>query len=195
MIKKALILFICAIMMVSGCGKGGSSDNRPNGNSVSEAANDLSDSQIGQDEFHGISYRISDSWVKDTQTDADAVYYTPDGDSKDDVVIMLLYTDFSGKGVYSVYSVSDVYEKMVEGLKNTDGITDITSESVKINGLDVMAAKYKQGSDTDVFSAVQYFFAVPEQEGLLTCGYVIRDGVKDVYNDDYMAMLKSMKLP
>jgi hypothetical protein len=61
--------------------------------------------------------------------------------------------------------------------------------------MDVTVAKYKQGSETDDFNAVQYFFALPEQEGLLTCGYVIRSNVKDIYFDDYMAMVNSVKLP
>ena len=195
MFKKAFVLFICAMMMISGCGKGGSAENRSAGNNTQEAEKDTSDLRTAQEEFHGITYQISDEWVKDTQTDADAVYYMPADDSKEDVVIMLLYTDFEGKGVYTVYSVSDVYEKMVEGLRNTEGISGITSESVQMNGMDVTVAKYKQGSEADVFDAVQYFFAMPDQEGLLTCGYVIRSDVKDLYYEDYMALINSIRLP
>jgi hypothetical protein len=195
MIKKVFVLFICAMMMVSGCGSGDSADKQSEVNYTQEAAKDTAGSPVVQDDFHGITFQISDRWVKDTQTDEDAIYYMPADDSNEDVVIMLLYTDFSGKGVYTVYSVNDVYEKMVEGLGKTDGISNITSENVSVNGMDVTVAKYKQGSETDDFNAVQYFFALPEQEGLLTCGYVIRSNVKDIYFDDYMAMVNSVKLP
>jgi hypothetical protein len=195
MIKKVFVLFICAMMMVSGCGSGDSADKKSEVNDTQEAEKNTADSPVVQDDFHGITFQISDRWVKDTQTDEDAIYYMPADDSNEDVVIMLLYTDFSGKGVYTVYSVNDVYEKMVEGLGKTDGISNITSENVSVNGMDVTVAKYKQGSETDDFNAVQYFFALPEQEGLLTCGYVIRSNVKDIYFDDYMAMVNSVKLP
>jgi hypothetical protein len=73
MIKKVFVLFICAMMMVSGCGSGDSADKQSEVNYTQEAAKDTADSPVVQDDFHGITFQISDRWVKDTQTDEDAI--------------------------------------------------------------------------------------------------------------------------
>lgn len=189
--RRILALLLCGMMLIAGCGNTKTEETE----SDAEQTEPATESTMTQDEFHGVSYQIPKSWTKSTETDVDAIYYIPEGENEHDIVIMLLYTDFKDKNVYSVYTVRQIYEKMVEGLTNTTGITELTEDYRELNGYPVGIAKYLQTSEEEVFGATQHFFAMPEQEGLFTCGYVVSKGVEDVYEDDYQALLDSLQFP
>lgn len=151
------------------------------------------ESGTNQETFQNITFDVPSLWSKTVSDDGKFIYFYPDSSGTVPAIVMFTYNavDFSST---PADGVPELLSKVADGLSSSTGVSNLSKEESSFNDGPALKASYAQKISSLDYNVVTHIIPV-NQSGIFNYSYAIRDGVDNIYQEDFDYIYKHISIP